>query len=162
VHDRCHTNPCAHVASDLWHELCTWVQWDEMQYLRVWSKWRNASWDKQPRGQISPHGHCPCIYMNDDTRKRHLQWSDCILGFRKIRCHGLYRHSFALGYLKIAFCAEQFWMTDLPWRCAERCIVCGTGITDVQKHMTTERRCCWLGALRVQEVPLSNLDVFIR
>ena len=40
VHDPCHTNPCAHVASDLWHELCTWVQWGEMQYHRVWSKWR--------------------------------------------------------------------------------------------------------------------------
>jgi hypothetical protein len=47
-----------------------------------------------------PHDHFACSYMTNDTRKRHLQSTECIVWFRKVRYHGLWRHSFALVYLK--------------------------------------------------------------
>jgi hypothetical protein len=36
-----------------------------------------------------PHEHFACSYVIHDTRKRHLQLNECILGFRKVRYYGL-------------------------------------------------------------------------
>ena len=55
---------------------------------------KTTEWPGSP-----PHKHFACSYMINDTRKRHLPSTVCILGFRKIR-YGLWRHSFALVCLK--------------------------------------------------------------
>ena len=93
----------------------------EMQYHRVWSKWRKENWEKNNSMAISlppssPHVRFACSYMNNCTAKRHLQLIECILVFRKVRC----RHSCATVYLKISFWADKFCMADLSWRCGER------------------------------------------
>jgi hypothetical protein len=36
-----------------------------------------------------PHEHFACSYMINDMGKRHLQSTECFLGFRKVRFHGV-------------------------------------------------------------------------